>query len=142
MDKYNDIRNHDRYRLKYHQPMPVQSRAVQFSPFAALTGYDEEISEAARFTDCCEKLTEDELFQLNQHFQMLLETASEHPQIMITYFEPDRKKVGGMYASYKGQFRFFDEEENKLKFTDGKEISVGYITGIEFCNEKIEEISE
>jgi len=33
---------------KKHKPMPVSDRAAQFSPFAALTGFDEEIDEAAR----------------------------------------------------------------------------------------------
>ena len=43
MSNYDDIIKHDRYMLKYHLPQPIQKRAVQFSPFAALTGFDEEI---------------------------------------------------------------------------------------------------
>lgn len=31
-----------------HKPMPISDRAAQFSPFAALTGFDEEIDEAGR----------------------------------------------------------------------------------------------
>ena len=51
MNDYSDIRSHERYHLKNHIPMPMENRAVQFAPFAALTGYDEEIHEAARLTD-------------------------------------------------------------------------------------------
>ena len=51
MRNYEDIRNHERYQLKHHTPMSLESRAAQFAPFAALVGYDEEIGEAARSTD-------------------------------------------------------------------------------------------
>jgi len=30
-----------------HKPMPLYNRAAQFSPFAALTGFEDIISEAA-----------------------------------------------------------------------------------------------
>lgn len=30
-----------------HKPMPLYNRAAQFSPFAALTGFEDVISEAA-----------------------------------------------------------------------------------------------
>ena len=33
---------------KKHKPMPMSDRAAQFSPFAALTGFGEEIDEAGR----------------------------------------------------------------------------------------------
>lgn len=59
MRNYEDIRNHERYQLKHHTPMSLESRAAQFAPFAALVGYDEEIGEAARSTDGREELSED-----------------------------------------------------------------------------------
>ena len=37
-----------RYRLRHHRPMPEMSRAAQFAPFAALTGYGEAISKTVR----------------------------------------------------------------------------------------------
>ena len=40
MRNYEDIRNHERYQLKHHTPMSLESRAAQFAPFAALVGYD------------------------------------------------------------------------------------------------------
>ena len=45
---YSDIRQHPRCRLRRHRPMPESARAAQFSAFAALTGFDEEISDAER----------------------------------------------------------------------------------------------
>lgn len=131
MNNYDDIRNHSRYKLKHHQPMSMWSRAAQFSPFAALTGYDDEIDEAARLTDRREEMTEDELNGLNQAFQKLLERASDRPLVTVTYFQPDERKDGGEYVSYTGRFRFFDEIERILHFTDRTEIPVDDIFHIE-----------
>lgn len=131
MNNYDDIRNHSRYKLKHHQPMSMWSRAAQFSPFAALTGYDDEIDEAARLTDRREEMTEDELNGLNQAFQKLLERASDRPLVSVTYFQPDERKDGGEYVSYTGRFRFFDETERILHFTDRTEIPVDDVFHIE-----------
>lgn len=131
MNNYDDIRNHSRYKLKHHQPMSMWSRAAQFSPFAALTGYDDEIDEAARLTDRREEMTEDELNGLNQAFQKLLERASARPLVSVTYFQPDERKDGGEYVSYTGRFRFFDETERILHFTDRTEIPVDDVFHIE-----------
>lgn len=131
MNNYDDIRNHSRYKLKRHQPMSMWSRAAQFSPFATLTGYDDEIDEVARLTDRREELTEDELNGLNQAFQKLLERASDRPLVTVTYFQPDERKDGGKYVSYTGRFRFFDETERILHFTDRTEIPVDDVFHIE-----------
>lgn len=131
MNNYDDIRNHSRYKLKHHQPMSMWSRAAQFSPFAALTGYDDKIDESARLTDRREEMTEDELNDLNQAFQKLLERASDRPLVSVTYFQPDERKDGGEYVSYTGRFRFFDEIERILHFTDRTEIPVDDIFHIE-----------
>ena len=45
-DKYDDIINLPRPESKYPR-MPRANRAVQFSPFAALTGHEEAIRETA-----------------------------------------------------------------------------------------------
>ncbi len=52
MNDYSDIRSHERYHLKNHIPMPMENRAVQFAPFAALTGYDEEIAGGTQKGRC------------------------------------------------------------------------------------------
>ena len=49
---YDDIINHPHHVSKVHPQMSLLARAAQFSPFAALTGYDDAISETAvRHTD-------------------------------------------------------------------------------------------
>ena len=131
MRNYEDIRNHERYQLKHHTPMSLESRAAQFAPFAALVGYDEEIGESARLTDGREELSEDAVDALNQAFQKLLEHEEERPLVMVTYFQPDAKKDGGRYMTYTGNFRFYDAEKRVVKFVDGMVIGVGQVCRIE-----------
>lgn len=131
MRNYEDIRNHERYQLKHHTPMSMESRAAQFAPFAALVGYDEEIGEAARLIDGREELSEDAIDALNQAFQKLLEHEEERPLVTVTYFQPDAKKDGGRYMTYAGNFRFYDAEKRVMKFVDGMVIGVGQVCRIE-----------
>ena len=131
MRNYEDIQNHERYQLKHHTPMSMESRAAQFAPFAALVGYDEEIGEAARLTDGREELSEDAIDALNQAFQKLLEHEEERPLVTVTYFQPDAKKDGGRYMTYTGNFRFYDAEKRVMKFVDGMVIGVGQVCRIE-----------
>lgn len=132
MRNYEDIRNHERYQLKHHTPMSLESRAAQFAPFAALVGYDEEIGESARLTDGREELSEDAIDALNQAFQKLLEHEEERPLVTVTYFQPDAKKDGGRYMTYAGNFRFYDAEKRVMKFVDGMVIGVGQVCRIDF----------
>ena len=46
--RYDDIINLPHHRSARHPHMPIQDRAAQFAPFAALTGHREAIEEAAR----------------------------------------------------------------------------------------------
>ena len=48
MDNYEDIINLPHPVSKKHPQMSMMQRAAQFAPFAALTGYDAAINEAAR----------------------------------------------------------------------------------------------
>jgi hypothetical protein len=47
-DNFEDIINLPHPVSRKHPRMSMMQRAAQFAPFAALTGYDEAISRAAR----------------------------------------------------------------------------------------------
>ena len=47
-ENYEDIINLPHHISKKHRPMPREARAAQFAPFAALTGYESDVNEAAR----------------------------------------------------------------------------------------------
>ena len=94
-DSYNDIINLSHHVSSTRPQMAQHVRAAQFSPFAALTGYDAEISETARLTNKRLKLSEDKKADLNERMQILLENVQDRPLVTITYFVPDERKTGG-----------------------------------------------
>lgn len=49
--KYQEIISHEHYEPKNHPRMSREMRAAQFSPFAALTGYERVIRKTAKFVE-------------------------------------------------------------------------------------------
>ena len=45
--RYDKILEMPHHTSATHKPMPLYNRAAQFSPFAALTGYEDIISDTA-----------------------------------------------------------------------------------------------
>ena len=95
MGNYDDIIDLPHHVSETHPPMSRADRAAQFSPFAALTGYDAAVRETARMTERRIELDEGVKAELNARLNCILEHLSEHPQVSITYFMPDEKKSGG-----------------------------------------------
>ena len=48
IDDYKDILNLPHPESKKHERMPALSRAAQFAPFAALTGFGEQIADTEK----------------------------------------------------------------------------------------------
>ena len=69
--QYDDISDLPRPVSRRHRPMPIEERAVQFAPFAALACYEEILMEAARSTQECPQLSEDEQTRLDALLQQL-----------------------------------------------------------------------
>ena len=137
MNDYDDIIRHPHFVHPRRRPMPRQNRAAQFAPFAALTGYDEEIGEAGRLTEQQHALTEDEQDALNLAVQQLL-NSGEQPLITVTYFEPDAQKAGGAYRTCRGHFRRIDYETGRLIFTERHSVSLRGIVRIVFSESEDE----
>lgn len=116
--------------------MSRESRAAQFSPFAALTGYDAEIDEAARLTDEQLILDEDQVNDLNSKLQYLKDNISDKPEIRIEYFIPDSRKTGGKYILSSGTVRIIDEYERSVVFYDGRRILIDDIFKIELIENR------
>ena len=120
--KYDNIIALPRPVSKKHKPMAMIDRAAQFSPFAALTGYDAAVSETARLTDSRAERDEDTMAVLNERMQMLSEWEYKYPEITVEYFVPDERKSGGTYVTVTGCFKWLDEGERKLVLQDGTKI--------------------
>ncbi len=96
---YDDIINLPHHVSERHPQMSMYNRAAQFAPFAALTGHDSAITEAARLTEAEEELSESDAEVLNRKLAYL-QSLDEKPTISVTYFVPDDKKEGGSYHTY------------------------------------------
>lgn len=128
---YSDIIDHPHYVSKTRPQMSELERAAQFSPFAALTGYDAAIQETGRLTDERMEIGEEEKATLDRKQQYLLEIISDKPEITVTYFKPDERKSGGAYVSVTGKLKRLDDVERILVLTDGKKIPLDGITDLE-----------
>lgn len=128
---YNDIINLPHYVSAKRPQMPMMDRAAQFSPFAALTGYDDAIHETARLTNDRIDLSEEEKETLDRKQQILLEKLSIQPALTITYFVPDAKKSGGVYVTINGNLKKIDEFERWMLLTNGTKIPLDDVVDIE-----------
>ena len=124
MGKYDDIINLPHHVSETHPPMSRADRAAQFSPFAALTGYDAAVRETARVTERRIELDEEAKAELNAELNRILEHLPEHPQVSITYFVPDERKSGGAYHTVTGSVRKLDSFAKTLTLADGTVISM------------------
>ena len=73
MKKYEDIIYLEHHVSEKHPQMSRQSRAAQFAPFAALTGYDSAIKETARLTDKRIEIDDGLKTILNSKLQIILQ---------------------------------------------------------------------
>ena len=94
MSKYDDIINLER-PISKHPKLSIDSRAAQFAPFAALTGYDEQVKETARLTKEKVILDDDALEKINNKLDYISKNINENIEVNITYFIPEKKKSGG-----------------------------------------------
>ena len=128
---YDDIIHLSRPVSARHRPMSMTARAAQFSPFAALTGYDAAVRETARVTERRIELDEGVKAELNARLNCILEHLSEHPQVSLTYFVPDEKKSGGAYRTVTGTVRKLDSFAKTLTLTDGTVVPMEEMVHVE-----------
>ena len=130
VDKYKDIINLPHHESEERKHMSLYDRAAQFAPFAALTGFDDDVEETERVTESRAEMAEDRSVHMDEMLNYFLLKIREQPEIVLTVFEEDAKKAGGSYREIKGRLKRFDEYEKKLYLTDGTAVSVNSITGI------------
>ena len=136
--KYSDIINKSRPVSYRHKKMSNYERAAQFSPFAALTGYDDAIVETARLTDSRIEPDEAAINILNEKFAILREMLNNKTydvsdtscKVTVTYFVQDELKEGGHYERYSGYVRTIDDYDRILIMHGGKNIKIADIIDI------------
>ena len=132
-EKYKDIMELPHPTSKHHTQMASVDRAAQFSPFAALTGHNEVISETARLTDRRIILDENKIEELNYKLQMIAEQINEQPKIKVTFFKDDDLKEGGVYINIVDRVKMIDKYRKMLVMMDGTKIILKDVIEMENC---------
>ena len=123
MSDYSDIINHKAHVSSRHPRMSIEDRAAQFSPFAALSGYEETIEEAGRVEEMKTILGEDAINELNAK----IDNLKKGNHVSISYFI-DKEDIVRHADSV---ISAIDTVMNMLLLEDGKKIPFDSITSIE-----------
>ena len=134
MNKYDDIINLGHWDPKNHVRMSMENRSAQFAPFAALTGYKEEIMETGRLVDQKIELSDDEKNFINEKLLLIEENIKNKPRVLITYFQKDKFKQGGIYLQEENNVRRIDLYNKNIIMIDNKKIMIDDILKIEIIN--------
>lgn len=126
--EYEDIINLPHYEPSYKHPrMNIYNRSAIFAPFAALTGYENEINETSRLTFEKIELEEDFKEQINN----ILNNITSKNKIKITYFLKDLTKDGGKYIEKICTIKKIDYIKRELYLEDKEKILIDNIKKIE-----------
>ena len=127
---YEDIIHLPHHQSQVRPHMSNYDRAAQFSPFAALTGYEAAVKETARLTDERVELDEYTKEVLDKKLRILQENLNGS-RFTITYFQPDNRKSGGAYLSVTGKVKRVKTHERIIFMQDGTEIPMDDIVDIQ-----------
>jgi len=113
---YADIIDMPHWTSPTRKHMSLYDRAAQFSPFAALTGYDDMVIEEARIVDNKIELDASEIEVINRKLELISDAVNHgsHPVVSITYFVKDPLKPGGSYQNIEEAVKKVDTHEQKL----------------------------
>ena len=117
--KYDDILHLPHPVSRRHARMSVGDRAAQFSPFAALTGYEEAIEETGRLTQSRREISETRRGELDRVLQEVLNMLENRPMIRVLRFVEDYSKEGGAYVSGTHRIVKADLYRRELICADG-----------------------
>lgn len=137
-NKYDDIINLQHHVSSTRPQMSMRDRAAQFSPFAALTGYDAAIKETGRRTEKRVEPDEDELQILNMKLKLIIDNIDEEPEVTFTYFKPDELKSGGKYVEVFGVVKKIDDFNRLIVMRGGEKIKMDDVIDISFSDMSFE----
>ena len=127
---YADIIDLPHHVSKDRPHLTMRQRAAQFSPFAALVGYEDVIEETTRQTDSKRELDEMEKAEMDRKLSVIASRLAEKPIVVIEYFVPDKTKAGGEYVIKSGTVVKILQVQKKIVLGDGTEIRIEDIADI------------
>lgn len=133
-NNYEDIINLPHHVSQRHPPLGRDSYAAQFSPFAALTGYDGIVAETERTTEKRPELDDDAKEAIRAVLSEVVDHISESPEVEADFFLPDARKTGGEIRTVRGAVRAYDNIGQILIFADGTKVPAEDLLGIRFAD--------
>lgn len=130
INSYEDIIHLENPTCRHHQQMSAADRAAQFSPFAALSGFDGAIKETARLTTQRIELDVDARELLDEKLRIVREQLGSQREVEFTFYQPDGLKAGGAYVSIRGIVKRIDEYEHVIILQDDIWIPIEEIVAI------------
>lgn len=134
---YDDILSLPHPTSKKHRRMSGTERAAQFSPFAALSGYEAAVEETARLTEGRTELEEDEKARLDMKMQFVREHLGEEIEVFVTCFVPDERKEGGSYCTLAGRVQKLNDLERWILLSEGSRILMDDIVDLEITADSL-----
>lgn len=141
MNRYDDMLNLPHHVSPTRAHMSMHDRAAQFAPFAALTGYDAAVQEAARLTDTQIDLDAEQIDAINRQLWSLRERLDQRPLVSLCYFCPDERKSGGSYIRLEDRLRKIDEYGQSIILEDGTAIPMAQLIELQETEEPKEGLS-
>lgn len=136
MSRYDDIIHLPHHVSPKRPRMSNADRAAQFSPFAALTGYDAAIREAGRLTEAPVTLTDSAVEELNETLRRIQARLPEELLVRVMCFSPDGRKSGGARRSFSGIVCKIDPHRRLLVLDGGREVELDAILELEILGKR------
>lgn len=133
---YDDILELPHHVSVFHPHMPLSDRAAQFSPFSALTGYEDAVREERRLTCPKTELEEDVRRLLDEKLQSILTRKEPPRKTIFTCFRQDDRKEGGACVTISGYVKKWDPYERCVVLEDGRSIPAAEIMAIQDADAK------
>ena len=130
-EKYRKLWDMPRPVSQKHPPMRMADRAAQFSPFQALSGYGDAVTEAGRQTEGETVISEDQSVMIDQQLQRIAERLPEKTWVSAVCYRPDAKKDGGEYRTIHGCVVQLTQYPDTLVFDDGTQVRIDSLIDLE-----------
>ena len=128
---YDDILHRSRPVSGRHARMSMVDRGAQFSPFAALVGYEQVLQESARLTQAETFLDESSKELLDRKLRFLADHPGRMEQVRFLCYRPDERKSGGSFLWLEGSVKKIDLYRRRVVLADGQEFAIEDIRSID-----------
>ena len=133
MNEYDSIINIKSHEPSYKHPrMAIYKRSAQFAPFAALSGYSDQIDETKRTTYKEVELSEDKKEEINNILMNIVNDKDK--EINIKYFSKDRYKTGGQYITITSKIKKIDYIKKTIILSNDTKININNIIELKLIN--------